>query len=110
MGWFIKGDVVVVPFPFTDLTGNKRRPALVIANPDDDDVILCQITSVARNDEYAVPNEMPDFDSGALPVKSFIRSSKMFTATQHLILYSAGRLKTETMRNVTATIVKILEK
>jgi len=40
---FVKGDVVVVPFPFSDLTEAKRRPALVLAELDGDDRILCQI-------------------------------------------------------------------
>lgn len=45
MGRFIKGDVVVIPFPFSDLTMSKRRPALVLAELSGDDLILCQITS-----------------------------------------------------------------
>jgi mRNA interferase MazF len=48
---FVKGEVVVVPFPFSDLTASKRRPALVIADLDGDDVILCQITSQAIKDQ-----------------------------------------------------------
>ena len=45
MAEFVKGDVIVVPFPFSDLTQAKRRPALVIATLAGDDLILCQITS-----------------------------------------------------------------
>jgi len=45
MGRFVKGDVVVMPFPYSDLSATKKRPALVIAALDGDDVILCQITS-----------------------------------------------------------------
>ena len=45
MAKFVKGDIVVVPFPFSDLTNSKRRPALVITELTGDDVILCQITS-----------------------------------------------------------------
>ncbi|MCX6680662.1 MAG: hypothetical protein NTX42_09920 [Methanothrix sp.] len=52
---FVKGDVVVVPFPFSDLTEAKRRPALVLAELDGDDRILCQITSQQFRDRYAVP-------------------------------------------------------
>lgn len=44
MATFVKGDVVVVPFPFSDLTRAKRRPALVVAELEGDDLILCQIT------------------------------------------------------------------
>jgi len=45
MGGFIKGDVVVTPFPFSDLTANKKRRALVIADLTGDDIIICLITS-----------------------------------------------------------------
>ncbi|MEN6379408.1 MAG: hypothetical protein ABFD15_07510 [Methanofastidiosum sp.] len=52
MGRFVKGDVVVVPFPFADLTDSKRRPALVIAGLIGNDILLCQITSQTINDNY----------------------------------------------------------
>jgi len=42
---FVRGDIVVVPFPFSDLTEAKRRPALVLAELEGEDRILCQITS-----------------------------------------------------------------
>jgi len=45
MGKFVKGDIVVLSYPFSDFSGVKRRPALVIADLNGDDVILCQITS-----------------------------------------------------------------
>ncbi len=54
---FVKGDVVVVPFPFSDLNRAKRRPALVIAELEGDDLILCQITS----------QSMPKFSFGGAP-------------------------------------------
>jgi mRNA interferase MazF len=110
MGKFMKGDIVVIPFPFSDLSGSKRRPALVIADIEGDDVILCQVTSVARNDGYALSIDTADFESGTLPVQSFVRPSKIFTADQRLILYRACRLKPEKMRTITAAIVRILER
>jgi mRNA interferase MazF len=110
MGEFVKGDIVVIPFPFSDLSGSKRRPALVIADINGDDVILCQITSVARNDHYIIPIDTAAFESGTLPVKSFVRPNKIFTADRSLILYSAWRLKPDTMRTITTAIVRMLEK
>ena len=56
MGRFVKGDVVVVPYPFSDFSAVKRRPALVIAELTGDDVILSQITSHRVGDAYAIPN------------------------------------------------------
>ena len=66
MGRFVKGDVEVVPFPFSDLTMSKRRPALVLAGLTGDDLILCQITSQGISDRYAVDLSTADFASGGL--------------------------------------------
>ena len=54
MEQFVKGDVVVLPFPFSDLSSSKKRPALVVANLVGDDIILCQITSESRKDKYSI--------------------------------------------------------
>ena len=77
---FVKGDVVVVPFPFSDLTEAKRRPALVLAELDGEDRILCQITSQHFTDRYAVPINEYDFEEGSLRKISNIRPNRIFTA------------------------------
>jgi len=51
---FVKGDIVVLPFPFSDLSISKNRPSLVVATLKSEDIILCQITSQSRNDEDAL--------------------------------------------------------
>ncbi len=61
MARFVKGDIVVVPFPFSDLTSAKKRPALVIAELEGDDLILCQITSQQIRDRYAILIDDSDF-------------------------------------------------
>jgi hypothetical protein len=66
VGKFVKGEVVVVPFPFSDLSGAKRRPALVVAALTGDDVILCQITSQSVADQYAIPISRSDFSTRGL--------------------------------------------
>jgi mRNA interferase MazF len=84
---FVKGDVVVVPFPFSDLSQAKRRPALVITSLEGDDLILCQITSQSVRDSYAVALDDGDFESGALNRASNVRPNRLFTADTHIILY-----------------------
>jgi len=79
MGKFVKGDIVIIPFPFTDLSSNKKRPALIIANLHGDDVILCQITSKNVKDNYAISLLKMDFKSGKLDVVSNIRPNRLFT-------------------------------
>jgi mRNA interferase MazF len=105
---FVKGDVVVVPFPFSDLTRAKRRPALVIAELEGDDLILCQITSQTIKDRYAVPIDESDFETGTLRRRSNVRSNRIFTADRHIILYRVGHLKPEKMDQIIDRIVSIL--
>ena len=78
MARFVKGDVVVVPFPFSDLTQAKRRPALVIAELSGDDLILCQITSQNIKDIYALSLINPDFETGGLNRESNIRPNRFY--------------------------------
>jgi len=76
----LKGSVVIIRFPFSDLTGSKKRPALIVADWGGEDVILAQITSVAHKDVFAVNLNDPDFSNGSLNKESFIRPNKLFTA------------------------------
>ena len=64
MGKFVRGDVVIVPFPFSDLTQSKRRPSLVVAALEGDDIILCQITSKTIKDSYSLSLNDSDFEAG----------------------------------------------
>jgi len=105
---FIKGDVVVVPFPFSDLTKAKRRPALVIAELEGDDLILCQITSHAIRDRYAISINENDFGTGTLRRKSNVRPNRIFTADHHIILYRVGHLKPEKINEIIERVVSIL--
>lgn len=94
----VRGDVVVVPFPFSDLTATKRRPALVVATLPGNDVILCQITSRAFTDQSAIALTAPDFTSGGLHRESYVRPTRLFTADSRLILYRAGTLTPASFR------------
>jgi mRNA interferase MazF len=108
MAKFVRGDVVIVPFPFSDLTKNKRRPALVVASLAGDDVILCQITSQTIRDNYALSITGDDFASGGLNQVSNIRPNRIFTADQNIILYSVGQLQPERVEQVIIKIIEIL--
>ena len=100
MAKFIKGDVVVIPFPFSDLSQSKRRPALIIAPLEGDDAILCQITSKTIKDIYAISIDDSDFDSGSLKQSGNIRPNRLFTADSHIILYRAGHIKNDKLNQV----------
>ena len=108
MGAFVKGDVVVAPFPFSDLSAAKERPALVVATLSGDDVILCQTTSQAVRDSYAIPLTDRDFESGGLRQASHIRPNRLFTAESSIILYRAGTISPPKLQEVLAKLVQIL--
>ena len=108
MGTFVKGAVVVVPFPFSDLSQNKKRPALVVANLSGDDIILCQITSQAVRDQYAIPLEDLDFTNGSLQRPSNIRPNRLFTADSALVAYQIGSIATKKIGEAAEAIVAIM--
>ncbi len=110
MAKFIKGDVVVVPFAFSDLTQAKRRPALVIVTLEGDDLILCQITSQAIKDNYAISLDDKDFETGSLKQISNVRPNRIFTADSHIVLYKVGNLKIEKLNEVIEKVVEIIRK
>ena len=109
MGKPLVGEVVVLPFPQTNLQAGKRRPALVVADLPGDDVILCQITSQPRNDGFSVPLPMSDFERGQLSVDSFIRPQRLFTVESSVILYAVGRIKNPKLQEVKTCLRQLFE-
>jgi len=86
------GTIVLVNFPFSNLKGQKIRPALVLAIVEFENLILCQITSKRYSSKTAIRIELKDFARGNLPVTSFVRPDKLFTADASIIEGIAGKL------------------
>ena len=104
MGKPVVGEVVVLPFPQTDLKAGKRRPALVVADLLGDDLILCQITSQAHSDGYSSPLSAASFERGRPAVDSFIRPNRLFTVHHSVIVYVTGKLRLEKLKEVKARL------
>ena len=102
------GDVVVIPFPYSDLSKSKRRPALILAEVGMGDFLLCQITSKQYGDLHAIPLCESDFASGSLTRDSFIRVAKIFTGSQALMLGVAGHLSHSKPSEVIHQLVDLL--
>ena len=109
MAGFIKGDIVVIPFPFSDLSGSKRRPAYVLADLPGDDIVLCQITSQHSQDSFSIVLTHSDFVTGSLPAVSFIRPTRIFTADKNLIIRKAGSVKNEIKNKVIEKIISLIK-
>jgi mRNA interferase MazF len=103
------GSVVLVPFPFSDLSRSKIRPALVLADAGRGSWILCQITSKSYADARAFRLDYGDFAEGGLRIASYVRPGKLFTANETLILETAGRLKPETIRAILKEVAALFE-
>ncbi len=109
MEGFVKGDAVVLPFPFSDLSASKRRPALVVAQGEYGDIILCQITSKTKKISEAIELKDKDFKDGKLKITSYVRPRKIFTADLGLILYRVGKIKKEKITEVEDAICGVIK-
>lgn len=110
MGPFATGQVVLLPFPFSDLARNKIRPALLVADADRGDWLACQITSNPYADTGAIPLDYRDFQTGGLQRTSYIRPAKLFTAHASLFLGQVGTLQQHHLTRVRNAIIQILTK
>lgn len=103
-----RGDIVLVPFPFTDLSSSKRRPALIVSpdsfNATNQDVVLVAITSQIGSDAQAIAVEAADFIDGKLPKISMIRIAKAFTIHSALIVKRICRVSTPKLEEVLKAI------
>ena len=106
---FVKGDVVIVPFPFSDLSSVKRRPSLVLFDLPNQDIVLCQITSKDKADPLAIELSKSDFIRGGLERVSFVRPTRIFTAEKSIIQYKTGTISKEKFDQVKNSIISLLE-
>ena len=103
------GAVVLVPFPFSDLSETKLRPALVLADAGRSDWILCQITSNPYGDARAIQLVDDSFESGSLRVVSYARPGKLFTASESLVVAQVAVLKAATFERIVDAVVELLK-
>jgi mRNA interferase MazF len=106
MGTPATGSVVLVTFPFSDLSQTKLRPAVVLARASRSDWILCQITSNAYSDSRAMEITDYSFDSGSLRLVSYARPGKLFTGNDSLVVAGVGKLRPEIFKGIVEAVVK----
>lgn len=109
MARFVSGDVVVLPFPFTDLSSSKVRPALVLATLTRGDLILCQITSQGTGHPEAVPILPADFEPGnQLQRTSFVLPHRVVTANDSCVRRTVCRLKPNKLNHIRERVCAII--
>lgn len=108
MAGFGFASVVLVDFPFSDLSDAKLRPAIILAQANREDWILCQFTSNAGIDARAIEIKDTDFAQGSLRQTSYARPDKIFTGHESLINRRVGILKDEKASEIVEAVMKIL--
>ncbi|WP_101102114.1 MazF family transcriptional regulator [Macromonas bipunctata] len=108
MGPFATRQVILLPFPFSDLSASKLRPALLLANAGKGDWVLCQITSKPYADARAITLTEADFVQGGLRLTSYARAGKLFTAHESPFQRVAGTLQAAAHQHVVEQVVALL--
>lgn len=104
--------IVLLPFPFSDLTSRKKRPALVISNTEfnrsNEDVVCCLITSNPRA-KSAIKITNKDMESGFLEFDSHVKPYRLFTASKGIIYKILSKLNKKKSQLVINDIRKLIE-
>lgn len=108
-----RGDIVLVPFPFTDLSSLKVRPAVIVsADPQGEDIIIAFISSVVSKPvgktELLLNAENPDFPSTGLKKDSVFKMGKLLTISNTLVLRRLGRVRPVIQRELDNLVKKAL--
>ena len=96
----VKGDIIIIEFPYSDLKHYKNRPSLIVKIPKGEDIIVCQITGTSFEKEVEIPINNENFKQGSLNRQSFIRLDKIFSIEKSMIKYKAGSLKNEKFNEI----------
>ena len=104
--------IILMPFPYTDLSGVKKRPSLVVSSTDfnsrNDDVICCLITSNPEDSQHSIRINNKDMENGYLEFDSKVKPYRIFTINKKLIYKVLGRLNSAKSKMIAEEIHKIM--
>ena len=107
-----QGEIIIVPFPFSNLSSIKQKPVLVLSKNTDnekvEDVITCGITSNIKDSRYSVLIEKKNLVEGSIPKTSRIKVDKLFTISQDIIKKKVGRINRETFEKVRSEFIDLV--
>jgi mRNA interferase MazF len=106
-----QGDIVLIEFPFTNLAGSKRRPALIISNQDfnkSKNVMLLAISTKPGEEFFSVTLRQEDFINGELKKLSFVRLQNLITLEKQLIRETVARLRSSKLQQIVKKLTAFL--
>jgi mRNA interferase MazF len=107
---FVRGDLVVVPFPLADKPGTKRRPALIVASwsvENSTDYLACMIAAEPAHDPHFMELAPSDLATGSLNHTRYLRPSYLFPVDEALVTRRIGTLTPEKLDAVLSTLAAL---
>jgi mRNA interferase MazF len=100
-----QGDIILLPYPYTDLSNTKQRPAVIISKDsvNKQNYIVAKITSVIRGDKFSFPIASTDIDR-ELKYESEVRTNEVFTVSTAIIIKKFASFKKEPLKRLTENI------
>ncbi|MEK6934393.1 MAG: type II toxin-antitoxin system PemK/MazF family toxin [Nanoarchaeota archaeon] len=109
---FEQGEILIVPFPFSDLSSIKQRPVLILSksgyNKNTEDIITCGITSHLKDSKYSVLIENKDLESGEIPTTSRIKVDKLFTIEKGIVKKRIGKVNRKIIEEVKKEFIRLV--
>ena len=102
-----KGDIILIPFPFTDLAGNKKRPAIVLASGNLD-IVVAFVSAQIKWKENTDVFLKPTIENG-LKKDSIVRLSKLATLDKDLAIGLIGQVDEDAIKSINKSLIKVLE-
>lgn len=106
-------DIVLIPIPFTDLTSQKKRPAIIISsdkyNETNEDIVVVALTSNIESRNFTITLTTDDLEDGVLKVTSMIRVDKIYTLNKSIVIKTFGRVKPDILAKIKDSILKLIE-
>lgn len=105
-------DLLLVPFPFSDQSGRKVRPVIVISNNEfnkySNDVIAIGVTSNILRDDYTIKLTNNNLDEGKLFTNCIIKVENLLKLDKELIIKKIGKINKETLKNIVDKLFTII--
>ena len=107
-----QGEILLVPFTFSDLSSIKKRPVLVLSKKQDnlqcEDIVTCGITSNIKDSKHSVLIDNKKLINGQIPSISRIKVDKLFTLSKEIIIKKVARINKETFEEVKKEFCNLL--
>ncbi len=108
-----QGTLLLVPFPFSNQTGKKVRPVIVISNNEfnknSEDILVVGVTSNMSKDKYTIDLTNKDLEEGKLLIPCYIKVENILRIDKELIIKKIGKIKQSILNNVVSKISEIIK-